>query len=197
MKYIYLFLSRTGTRIADLIGAFTGDRYTHVSIALDRELEDMYSFARRGIHNPLYSGFEKENIHKGIFALFGDGRCRLYRLAVTDDTYRYIEDTLHAMYEDKHRYRYNFIGLVSCAFGIPANMQHHYTCSQFVSWMLESSGAAEIPKNMGLMKPEDLTVLKSAELIYEGSIKDADQSSSAEYMPPIPAPFVGIYGRKD
>ena len=78
------------------------------------------------------------------------------------------------MHSRKYEYRYNFIGLFSVAIGIPANFQYHFTCSQFVSWMLESTGAAILPKNMGLMKPDDLAALSEAELIYEGTIANAD-----------------------
>lgn len=175
MKYVYVFLTRTGTKVADIIGAITGDRFAHASISLDRELNELYSFARRGIYNPLFSGFEKENIHRGIFAIFGDCYCSLFRIPVSDSTYEHIKSTLHLMFSDKHRYRYNFVGLFSCAFGIPTNTRRRYTCSQFVSWILETSGAAVLPKNMGLMKPDDLASLSEAELIYEGRIADADR----------------------
>jgi len=198
MKYIYLFLTRTGTRVADVIGAITGDRFAHASVALDRELTELYSFARRGIHNPLHSGFEKENIHRGIFAIFGDCYCNLFRIPVSDEVYSRMQDTLHEMFLHKYDYRYNFIGLFSCAFGIPTNTRHHYTCSQFVSWILETSGAAILPKNMGLMKPDDLAALREAELIYEGRIADADRTG--EFYPPTHNPIyptaMGYRGRK-
>lgn len=197
MKNIYLFLTRTGTRIADIIGAVTGDRFAHASISLDRELTEMYSFARRGMINPFYSGFERENIHSGIFSLFGDCYCQLYRIAVTDATYEQIRQTIQHMYEDKMHYRYNFVGLFTCAFGIPANMRHRYTCSQFVSWILESTGAAVLPKNMGLMKPDDLAALPEAELIYTGCIAEADRTEESVRIlsPHIPLAFE-YHGRK-
>lgn len=174
MKYIYIFATRTKTRIANFIGRMTGDRYSHVAISLDRELTQMYSFCRRRIHNPLIGGFEKENIHHGIYALFGDCPAAVYRLPVTNDTYEIIEKTLHAMHTRKLEYRYNFVGFFSCAFGIPTNTRHHFTCSQFVAWLLEYSGAVTLPKNMGLMRPDDLTRLPNEELIYEGCIARAD-----------------------
>jgi len=197
MKYIYLFLTRTGTKVADIIGAITGDRFAHASIALDRRLEQLYSFARRGIYNPLRSGFEKENIHRGVFAIFGDCYCNLFRIPVTDSTYNLIRSTLEEMHRDKFSYRYNFIGLFSCAFGVPTNLRRRYTCSQFVSWILEMSGAAKLPKNMGLMKPDDLASLPSAELIYEGRIGDADrESTDTSLSVPIFPPRIGYLGRK-
>ncbi len=191
MKYVYVFLTRTGTKVADIIGAITGDRFAHASVSLDRELDELYSFARRGIYNPLFSGFEKENIHRGIFAIFGDCYCNLFRIPVSDSTYERMEQTLHSMFANKHRYRYNFVGLFSCAFGIPTNTRHHYTCSQFVSWILETSGAVVLPKNRGLMKPDDLASLPEAELIYEGRIADADRTEE-DFLPPIAAYTPGI-----
>lgn len=177
MKYVYVFLTRTGTRVANIIGMVTGDRFAHASISLDRELTQMYSFGRRRVHNPLYGGFIKENIHRGIFALFGDRQSVLYRIPVTDDTYAVIENTLRVMHSRKYEYGYNFVGLFSCAIGVPTNTRTHFTCSQFVSWILEYSGAATLPKNMGLMKPDDLTRLPNAELVYEGCIANADNSN--------------------
>jgi hypothetical protein len=174
MKYVYVFLTRTGTKVANVIGAVTGDRFAHASISLDRELTQMYSFGRRRVTNPLYGGFIKENIHQGIFALFGECNSVLYRIPVTEDTYSVIENTLHTMHRRRFSYRYNFVGLFSCAFGVPTNTRTHFTCSQFVSWILEYSGATTLPKNMGLMKPDDLTRLPNAELVYEGCIANAD-----------------------
>lgn len=176
MKYVYVFLTRTGTKVANIIGMVTGDRFAHASISLDRELTQMYSFGRRRVTNPLYGGFIKENIHRGIFALFGECESVLYRIPVSENTYEVIENTLHHMHRRKYDYGYNFVGLFSCAFGIPTNTRNHFTCSQFVSWILEYSGAAVLPKNMGLMKPDDLTRLPNAELIYEGCIAHADNS---------------------
>ena len=174
MKYVYVFLTRTGTKVANVIGAVTGDRFAHASISLDRELTQMYSFGRRRVTNPLYGGFIKENIHQGIFALFGECNSVLYRIPVTEDTYSVIENTLHTMHRRRFSYRYNFVGLFSCAFGVPTNTRTHFTCSQFVSWILEYSGATTLPKIMGLMKPDDLTRLPNAELVYEGCIANAD-----------------------
>lgn len=183
MKYVYVFLTRTGTKVANIIGMVTGDRFAHASISLDRELTQMYSFGRRRVRNPLYGGFIKENIHRGIFALFGDCQSVLYRLPVTDESYAIIENTLRIMHSRKFEYRYNFVGLFSCAFGVPTNTRTHFTCSQFVSWLLEYSGAAILPKNMGLMKPDDLTRLPGAELVYEGCIAGADTLTKTPLLP--------------
>ena len=46
-EHLYVVLTRTNTIISRLIHLFTQDEYTHAALALDRELTEMYSFARQ------------------------------------------------------------------------------------------------------------------------------------------------------
>ena len=57
MKKIYIILTHTGTFLSRVIKAFTGNKFTHVSIALDRNMEYMYSFGRLRPYNPFLGGF--------------------------------------------------------------------------------------------------------------------------------------------
>ena len=43
---IYILLTRSGTLLSGAISLFTGDSYTHVSLAFDPELRSLCSFAR-------------------------------------------------------------------------------------------------------------------------------------------------------
>lgn len=47
MQSIYVLITRTNTLLSRSIRLATGAEYTHVSLALDRGLTRMYSFARR------------------------------------------------------------------------------------------------------------------------------------------------------
>lgn len=47
MKKIYIVLAHTGTLLSRIIKIRTGAEYTHSSIALDEDLEQMYSFGRK------------------------------------------------------------------------------------------------------------------------------------------------------
>ena len=64
---LFILLTFTGTVPGKLIKAYTKEPYSHVSIAFDKNLNDLYSFARRGLYNPFNSGFIKENIRTGIY----------------------------------------------------------------------------------------------------------------------------------
>ena len=46
MKKIYIVLTYTGTFLSRIVNIYTGKKYSHVSISLDKNLEYMYSFGR-------------------------------------------------------------------------------------------------------------------------------------------------------
>ena len=51
MKEIYLILTYTGTIPSKMIKMYTKYTYSHVSLSLDKDLSEMYSFARRNPYN--------------------------------------------------------------------------------------------------------------------------------------------------
>lgn len=53
MRMIYLLLCKTNTLLSRLIHIATHDEYTHVSISLDADLTELYSFARLQSYFPL------------------------------------------------------------------------------------------------------------------------------------------------
>ena len=64
-KSIYIVISKTSTLPSNVIKMWTKEPYAHTSLSFDIELNDMYSFARRKLHNPFYCGFIKEDITTG------------------------------------------------------------------------------------------------------------------------------------
>ena len=54
MKQIYIVLTHTGTALSTIIKYYTKDEFSHVSISLDEELEEMYSFGRLNPYNPFW-----------------------------------------------------------------------------------------------------------------------------------------------
>ena len=67
MKKIYIIVSYTGTILSQIIKIKTKDKYAHVSIALDRELEELYSFGRVNPYIPILGGFVHEGIEHRYF----------------------------------------------------------------------------------------------------------------------------------
>ena len=69
-KKIYIVISQTGTMLSKIVRLYTGDTYNHASIALDKELRQMYSFGRINPYNPVIGGFVKESPNSGTFKRF-------------------------------------------------------------------------------------------------------------------------------
>ena len=87
MKKIYIILTHTGTILSTIIKYYTKDEFSHVSIALDADLEEMYSFGRLHPYNPFLGSFVHESIKKGTFKRFKNTKAKVYSLFVTDDQY--------------------------------------------------------------------------------------------------------------
>lgn len=62
IKTIYVLLTDTGTLFTKIIRCFTNAPYNHVSIVLDEELNEIYSFGRKNLRNPFFGGFIREDV---------------------------------------------------------------------------------------------------------------------------------------
>ena len=70
MSKIYVVLTYTGTVLSRFVKLFTKGEYSHVSISLDENLEEMYSFGRINPYIPFWGGFVQESPHYGTFKRF-------------------------------------------------------------------------------------------------------------------------------
>ncbi len=171
-KYIYVMLSRTHTIPARLIRLYTGNPYSHTSIALDSELKQMYSFARKGVWNPFDSGFIKENIDSGVFGRDKNVYCSIYAVPVTDEQYQAIKDEISCFIKNQDEYGYNYTGLVFAMFGKNIEDGKHFLCSQFVNHIFYKSGMSLFDKENTLVKPYDFHIKLKHYRIYRGKLTE-------------------------
>lgn len=169
-RRIYILLTRSQTMLSKTIHLFTGDEYTHVSIAFDGELESLCSFARRYARLPLPAGLVTEALDGGYFERHPDMPCALYSLTVPETVYSEIRSRARQMLAQREEYRYSIRGLAMCRLGIPQDRPQHYFCSQFVAELLEASGAVWLPKPPSLMRPQDFGALSELRLVYRGEL---------------------------
>lgn len=174
-RYIYVMLSRTHTVPARLIRLFTGEPYSHASIALDVELKQMYSFARKHIHNPFDCGFIQEDIETGIFGRDKNTYCSVYEVPVTEEQYQILTRELDTFIQNREVYRYNYTGLVGVMFGKNIEDGKHFFCSQFVSYIFYKSGIILHSKQSGLTRPYDFHLRLKDKRIYKGKLSEYRQ----------------------
>ena len=169
---VYIVLSRTGTFVAKGIRRFTGEPYSHSSISFDPELKVMYSFARRGIYNPLNAGFIEERLDTGIFGRETETGCAVYCLELSGEDYEKIKDVVDTMVANKEEYGYNFTGMFLAGINYPVTADKAFFCSQFLAWLMGQVGISIADKEYSLVKPGDIRDRLKSYMIYEGVLQE-------------------------
>lgn len=171
-KCVYILISKTQTLPSNVIKMWTKEPYAHTSLALDIELREMYSFARKKLRNPFYCGFISEDITKGVFGRDVNTTCRVTRLWVTPNQYKKIISNLEKFKKEKDHLKYNYLGIFGVVFNKAVERRYNYFCSQFVYYILDKSGVKMFGKKPGLTRPEDFRTWDELELIYEGKLNE-------------------------
>lgn len=169
MKHIYVVISQTGSIVARIISRVTGDKYSHASIALDEELDNMYSFGRIFPNNPIIGGFVKESPRYGTMKKFCGANIVVIQLEVQDDKFTEINDYIKSMYAMRKKYHYNYIGLFLAKFGLHFHRANCFYCSEFVKELLERFNLIEKNKFAVAVRPAELLKV-NGEIIYCGRL---------------------------
>lgn len=170
-RRIYILLSHSGSMFSRAINICTRKPYTHVSIALDKDLSELYSFGRIKPYNPIIGGFVQESFRGGTYRRFPNTKCALFSLKITQEQYNRLIHELARFKAEKEKYGYNFIGVVSAAFNYPIHREYRYFCSQFVSELLLKSGIKIIDKDPSLTAPMDFAESGELECVYVGYLR--------------------------
>ena len=179
MKSIYLLLTRSASVPSRLIGLFSGEPFTHISLAFEPELPVLYSFVRKYSAVPLPAGLMEEHLDRGFYRKQGDIPCALLQMDVPDPIYYRAKTLVYNMLQRRESYRYSILGLLLCRLQIPFALPDRYFCSQFVGTVLAESGALELPKPASLLHPFDFCSLDGLHVLYLGGLTDLRTVRSA------------------
>lgn len=169
MKYIYLVFSKTGTWLSRSISVITKCDYTHVALSFDEHFDNMYTFGRLSPKNPFSGGFTIENLSEGVYK-HSNVKCLIYKVSVTDNQLKLLNDELNLYLNSNTKLKYNFIGLFGVLLDKPIKRQNSYFCSQFVTTLLEKSTIWQSPKGADLTKPMDLKKIANKKIFYQGTV---------------------------
>lgn len=166
MKQVYIVLTHTGTTLSSIVRFYTKKKYTHVSIGLDSNLNELYSFGRLNPYNPFKGGFVHEELNKGTFARFRNTIGAVYSLKVTEEQYKSIVDIIENVKLNKKKYKFNILGLFLVSINKKHQKKNKFYCAEFVKYILETSfNKRFLPE---IIKPMDFVSLDNMELKYEG-----------------------------
>ena len=170
-NFIYVIFSSTPYKIGKAIRCLTGDRYNHVSIALDEDLTQMYSFARRYYRTPFYGGFVKESLSRyqpdGIHA-----NICICKIPVTNQQYKRVCIRMRQMLRYNEKYLYNHISILGTLVKRPVRTKGAYTCAEFCVLILNEMGLNIDPNHYYSIGALEGKLRKFA--IYTGPIPTTD-----------------------
>lgn len=170
MEKIYIVITYTGTILSKIVKFYTRDKFSHVSIALDKNLDKMYSFGRLNPYNPFWGGFVHEKIDRGTFKRFKNTEAIIYSLEVTEKQYRTITKKIEFIKQNKEYFSFNVIGLFAVCLNKKIKFKHSFYCAEFVKHILEK---AKIESNLpAIIKPGDFRNLPNNIEEYRGKLRD-------------------------
>lgn len=170
MKKIYIVLTHTGTNLSKIIKFFTKDEFSHISIALDQNLDEMYSFGRLNPYNPFWGGFVHEKINEGTFKRFYKTMSQVYSLEIDETKYNKIKEAIEIIKKDKKKYKFNIIGLFAVGLHKRIHFDNSFYCAEFVKYVLDKS---DIETNLPeIIRPENFKALAGMKQEYKGRLKD-------------------------
>ena len=169
MRKIYIVLTHTGTVLSKVIKGFTKDEFTHSSISLDVELNQMYSFGRLNPYNPFIGGFVHEHKNKGTYKRFYNTKTKIYSLNVTEEQYENIVNNIRKIENNKDNYKFNILGLIGAGFNKKIRKEKSFYCAEFVRYLLDESKIFTGLPNA--VKPEDFKNIKGIKEIYDGLLR--------------------------
>ena len=187
-KKIYVVFSSTPYQTGKLIRKLTGSQYNHVSIALDRDLSQMFSFARRYYRTPLYGGFVKESLSRYHI----DGKpslCMICEIPVSTAQYAALERKLNEIHARKEQYIYNYLSLLAIPFGRRIQVREALLCVEFVSDILSQLDTPVVSGKFYTVKT--LSTLLESFTVYSGTMPAPVEYDRAYFAPkPVPHPFL-------
>lgn len=172
-KHIYLVFSKTGTMFSHLISFCTHEEYAHVSLSLDNSFTKMYSFGRINPAKMLPAGYIHENLYDGVFAMFPQSKCLIYKVKVTEEQFIKLTEEINRFETNKDSLRYNILGTSLLYLNRPKKRLNYYFCSEFVAEILINSGIFITSKKPEEILPLDLLELENKTIIYEGYINES------------------------
>ena len=179
-KKIYIVLSQTGTLLSRVLKIVTHSPYNHSSIALQEDLQTMYSFGRLRPYNPFWGGFVCESPTRGTFKRFKNTRIRVLEIHVS--AYDMVCEIIRQMMAEQERYRYNYWGLILAAIRVPVKRQYRYYCSEFVKYLALRMALPEADHLPAIVKPMHLLSIPHT-IVYEGILREYDPEGAAVHTP--------------
>lgn len=182
-KYVYVCTFYYKSIFGSLVQMRTLSKYNHAAIALNSDLNPMYTYVRE---NP--RGKSKYNNKNGFSQEFlsdllqkdPNSEVKVIAIPVSDEQYETMEALIQGYENNIEDTNYDFGNIIAKLFNIKRNVYNlaetDMVCSEFVAYMLFSIGFRGMSTSVNLTTPKDISQLDKkligAKCIYEGKVKD-------------------------
>lgn len=172
-RSIYIMLSHTGTIFTRMISQYTKAAYNHVTLCMNKELQENYSFGRKIPWIAISGGFVKEIVDEGgVYDYFPKTQSQVYELTVSEKQYNNLQKELEAFQRNGRWYWFNVFGFIGVVLGRPMHLPGGYFCSEFVAEILKRSGINLFNKPSSLVTPVDFYYCDDLKLIFSGRLRN-------------------------
>lgn len=166
---IYFILTNTKTDLGKIIQKVLEVDYNHISISFEDNFNEVYGFGSNLDENQM--GFIIERFDAGAYR-DNDGEYMTLEMKITPSEKKKIKNNLQFYIKNRKSLKFNKIGLVTNAIGVPFNPGDAFFCSQFIAKLLEDSGIKLFDKTYGLVRPSDFLFHPSMKVKHKGYIKN-------------------------
>lgn len=164
-KPVYLvFTSSAQSDLTKAIMAYTHSNYYHVSVALNENLMNLYSFAPAGQQEGQQGGFCSDSI---VHYKRDNWLIRVSCVFVSETDYRVIMGVLSEFGKNDRDTKYNYQGLIRYILGRKEETNPYCMfCSQFVRYLFGQIGIELVKKEPCFTSPEDIASLDAGSGVY-------------------------------
>jgi len=166
-KHIYVVLSRSGTILSHIIHWITRDTYTHAALALDEDMELLFSFGRRWSYNPFIGCFKHERLNDRLYVHGRPGA--IVKIPVSARQYEEIYHHVRMFSDNPKAYSYNLTGLITGIFHRTFEGSHRFFCSEFVYYILNEAGVCDFGISRGHVRPQ-MFLQTNGHIVFEGKL---------------------------
>lgn len=171
-RSLYVVLSKTSSGIGSAIRFVTNYEYNHASVATDKHLSFLYSFARKNRNAVLSAGFVEESLLRYYWKPEKDVVIKLFRVPLDENNYIKMRRILRHVSNNRERYIYNYLTMLSFFIGKRVSINRAFTCVEFVEYLLSELDIVPKPDKKAYASVKTLDSYLSDYLIYEGRLAD-------------------------
>lgn len=139
MKQIYVVLIESYTGLGKLLKKFTGYRYEHIAVSLDKSLTEYYSYSRRQHHHPFNAGFMKEYRDYYAFEEYRKFYAKVFAIPVDNERLARIKDFIRKCGEDKEQ-MFNLFAMITTPVIHGFRLYKAHNCMDFTAKVIELTG---------------------------------------------------------